>query len=43
MWLDYSTVSLGRKKLKGKMLIVEIKAGPYRDEEKEKAVKEVES
>ena len=30
------------KKKNGKMLIVEIKAEPYRDEEKEKAIKEIE-
>ena len=30
------------KKKNGKMLIIEIKAEPYRDEEKEKAIKEVE-
>jgi type III restriction enzyme len=40
-WHNYTPDFLIKKK-NGKMLIVEIKAEPYRDPEKEKAIKEIE-
>jgi len=40
-WHNYTPYFLIKKK-NGKMLIVEIKAEPYRDPEKEKAIKEIE-
>ncbi len=40
-WHNYTPDFLIKKK-NGKMLIVEIKAEPFRDEEKEKAIKEIE-
>ena len=40
-WHNYTPDFLIKKK-NGKMLIIEIKAEPYRDEEKEKAIKEIE-